>query len=288
MASQKTPTGWPSAKESGSDRRSAKAQAKAKARKVYEKARRPWYRKKRFVIPLAVVVLLVVGSALSGGGNDTTTTARDDDTSSSPPAETTAPQEKPSQGSPPKPSAYERAFGAFATIEASGTGAQTITLPTGAQAGMATFTHHGSSDFVVTALGEHDEPTGELLVNAIGDYRGTTAYGLSELGGSAVKLQVEADGTWTARIAPLARAPVLRPEASGTGDAVFRYEGGPTDWTVTHDGTSNFAVAEYPIDDPLPNLMVNEIGRYQGSVQATEGPAVVTVNADGAWTILRQ
>ena len=74
MAGQRTSTGWPS--KEGPDQRSGKIQAKGRAS---AKAQRPWFRKKRFVVPLVVVVLLVVASALSGGDS---TTPVDDDTRS--------------------------------------------------------------------------------------------------------------------------------------------------------------------------------------------------------------
>lgn len=58
------------------DHREAKAQAKAA--KAYAKATRPWFKKKRFMIPALVVLLIAATSALSGGGSgdaDTTTTS---------------------------------------------------------------------------------------------------------------------------------------------------------------------------------------------------------------------
>ncbi len=57
--------------------------AAAKAAKAYAKATRPWYKKKRFIIPLALVALIVISSALSGGGDpspsndDTASTSND-------------------------------------------------------------------------------------------------------------------------------------------------------------------------------------------------------------------
>lgn len=42
--------------------------AAAKAAKAYAKATRPWFKKKRFIIPAALVGLMVIGSALGGGG----------------------------------------------------------------------------------------------------------------------------------------------------------------------------------------------------------------------------
>jgi hypothetical protein len=46
------------------------AKAQARAEKAYRKAQRPWYQKKRFLIPIGLVVLLVIGSALGGGGDN--------------------------------------------------------------------------------------------------------------------------------------------------------------------------------------------------------------------------
>ena len=63
------------------------ARARAKADKAYAKARRPWYKKKRFILPLALLVLIVIiivaTTAGGGGGNNTA----DDDSGSSPTAD---------------------------------------------------------------------------------------------------------------------------------------------------------------------------------------------------------
>lgn len=50
------------------DPRTTKADRKAE--QAREKAMRPWYKKKRFVIPLGLVVLIVIAAAVSGGGGD--------------------------------------------------------------------------------------------------------------------------------------------------------------------------------------------------------------------------
>lgn len=61
------------------------ARAQAKAAKAYQKARRPWYKKKRFILPLALIVLIIIIVAATsggdGGGNDTTGTTNTDPTS---------------------------------------------------------------------------------------------------------------------------------------------------------------------------------------------------------------
>ncbi|MGH9243811.1 MAG: hypothetical protein ACRD29_05740 [Acidimicrobiales bacterium] len=48
----------------------AAARAQVKADKAYKKAMRPWYKKKRFMIPLALVVVIIIAAVASGGGDD--------------------------------------------------------------------------------------------------------------------------------------------------------------------------------------------------------------------------
>lgn len=60
--------------------------ANAKAAKAYAKAQRPWYKKKRFIIPLALVVLIVIGSLASTGSDKG---SQNDQASSTPTAKAT-------------------------------------------------------------------------------------------------------------------------------------------------------------------------------------------------------
>lgn len=46
------------------------AKAQAKVSKAHAKALRPWFKKKRFLLPLAVVLLVGIIAATSGGGSD--------------------------------------------------------------------------------------------------------------------------------------------------------------------------------------------------------------------------
>ena len=51
-----------------------RTRADAKAEKAYAKASRPWYKKKRFIIPLGFVALVVAIAGFSGGGDNPTAT----------------------------------------------------------------------------------------------------------------------------------------------------------------------------------------------------------------------
>jgi hypothetical protein len=52
------------------------AKAQAKAAKAYAKAQRPWFKKKRFIIPLAIVAIAVMTQM--GGGGDTSASSSED------------------------------------------------------------------------------------------------------------------------------------------------------------------------------------------------------------------
>lgn len=171
-------------------------------------------------------------------------------------------------------------YGTFAPLTQEGTGDTLIELPS--TAGLVTASHNGSANFIVQVLDANNQSTGELLVNTIGAYSGQTAFGLNAFGEGA-RLQITADGAWSLQIAPLADAPELAP--SGAGDAVFLYSGDAGALAITHDGQANFIVMEHTDSMYSMGLLVNEIGPYSGTVPLTAGPSVVTVMADGAWTL---
>ncbi|MGW4638383.1 hypothetical protein ACWEN6_07640 [Sphaerisporangium sp. NPDC004334] len=57
---------------------------------------------------------------------------------------------------------------------------------------------------------------------------------------------------------------------------------------ATHDGDSNFIVYGYSRIGSYPELLVNEIGGYKGKVLLPAGTRLITVKADGAWTLVRR
>ena len=67
-------------------------------------------------------------------------------------------------------------------------------------------------------------------------------------------------------------------------DDALIYQGPTGVAAITHNGASNFAVKSYAEGSTFPDLLVNEIGNYSGSVRFP-GPAVVDLTADGDWTI---
>lgn len=173
-------------------------------------------------------------------------------------------------------------WGDFAPLQKSGTGDTIVTLPEGATGGIVTATHNGTRNFAVSVLDANNSSTGELLVNTIGAYSGTTAWGISALG-DGVRLQITADGSWTIDIRPMGSA--LELATSGSGDAVFLYDGGAAALSATHDGSRNFVVQEETGEAFRIGLLINDIGAYSGTVPLSSGPSVLTVTADGNWTL---
>jgi hypothetical protein len=200
------------------------------------------------------------------------------ETSESPePAETS---EEPSEETESKD--FFSQFSSFEPVTESGTGDSVIDLP--APQGIITASHNGSSNFALSVL-DSGNAMSELPVNVIGSYEGTTAYGMDELSEDAAALEIVADGDWEITVAPVTDAPEFSESQAAQGDGVYLYTGGPATWALSHDGESNFAIVYVSDSFFGSELLVNEIGPYEGSVAVTSGPGVVIVIADGEWSL---
>jgi hypothetical protein len=247
---------------------------------------RPWYRQWRVLGPAVLVVLLVVGVVVGGASGETVTsvsapTATEEaEQPSSPPS---APRSRPSptpEPSPEPPPVPEP----LPTEEYSGSGAQVVTL--GARdPRVVTIDHTGAGNFAVWAVDDQGQDL-DLLVNEIGSYSGVHPLNFLD-GEEAAALRIEADGQWRVSSAPLTSAPSWDGTGTYTAEssAVVLVEGvasGLTPVTLTHQGGSNFAVWAY---GDSRDLLVNEIGPYSGETLLPTGTLVLTVEADGPWSI---
>ncbi len=140
--------------------------------------------------------------------------------------------------------------------------------------------HTGGSNFAVHSLDSSLEST-DLLVNEIGPYNGTVLLDGSWSDTETSKLKITAGGAWTITLVPLQKVKSFNGKApiTGTGDDVFHYTGEIGSATFTHDGGSNIAVKTHGLD---PDLLINEIGPYKGTV--VWAPGLYTVTADGNWS----
>ena len=253
-------------------------------------AGRPWFKQTRFILPvIALSVIALAYSFNAGASSSKVAPAQPAASAQTQPDTPQAAAEPPASTETTAPSYtgdYDGAFGAFTAISKSGRGDATMILPTGVKAALVIATHSGSSNFQITGLDASNQRTSDGLVNEIGNYSGTTAYGLRGLGEPSVKLQIKADGAWTINVAPISSAAVLPATASGKGDTVFKFESGAVDVAITHKGSSNFQVQAY--GSHAQGMGVNEIGNYSGTVPFVAGPSVVVIGADGTWTFQQQ
>jgi hypothetical protein len=165
-------------------------------------------------------------------------------------------------------------------------------------------THDGHSNF---AIWLYDAGTGErvdLLVNEIGTYTGSRIVGVTaELGQASPGehlLDVTADGNWQVIIEQprTVTAPKIPQTFSGRGDSVpspFTLEQGTVKFEMTHNGNSNFAIWLYDNEGSRVDLLVNEIGAFEGSKivgvtgllgQASAGIHYLDITADGNWSVV--
>lgn len=235
----------------------------------------------------AIVILLLagLGNGLTGGTDTDSTTTPATSTEAAPTSTEVSAEEEPEPEPEPEPTASELLdanFGTFRAVKKSGRGDGIVTVPSEAIGGIVEASHNGSSNFVIETLDDSNNNTG-LLVNTIGSYKGKTLFTSNE---APVKLKVTADGSWTIKIVPVSSAKRASSSNSGSGDMVLVYEGEAADWKVTHKGSSNFVIQF--LSTSGNDLLVNEIGNYSGVIPSTEGPAVVSITADGTWTMVWQ
>jgi hypothetical protein len=170
--------------------------------------------------------------------------------------------------------------------------------------GIAIFhmTHNGSSNFAIWLLNESGQRV-DLLVNEIGPFDGRKAVGVIDPHGDTSPgnhlLDIEADGSWSVTIEQprVTSAPPPPQTFSGRGPDVpppFMLEMGVARFEMTHDGSSNFAVWLLDREGGRVDLLVNEIGPFQGSTavgvtadgfDASPGVHYLDIEADGSWTV---
>jgi hypothetical protein len=255
---------------------------------------KPWW-KRWWGIALIVLGVFVVLSALTGDDEETDApedTAAvdepaDEDAASDEPVEDAADPDEPAdtqeqieeevaEDEPaevePEPEPEPEPFD---PVVISGSGDDIVDVDTYPMPMVVKFTHEGSANFAVHAY--DDAGDRDLLVNEIGAYTGTRPLNFM---GDPTEFEITASGPWTATITPLLEQPSLSDTTSGSGDQVLFIDTGAGRLTLTHDGSSNFAVFAY---SNTRDLLVNEIGAYEGTVRLPDAVALEIV-ADGNWT----
>jgi hypothetical protein len=159
----------------------------------------------------------------------------------------------------------------------SGTGDQILRVVVGGPCPIR-ISHSGSANCTVWEVGEDGQPV-NLLVNTVGRYEGTVLCGLQ---GPIAGLEISGS-RWQVEFVPWENARTWDGSVSGSGDDVLVMPNPTTGLVVaalTHRGDENFTVWSY---GATTDLLVNDIGAYQGQVRIPPGTEFLSVTASGPW-----
>jgi len=160
------------------------------------------------------------------------------------------------------------------------------------ESGLSIFrmTHSGQSNFSIWLLDGNGNKV-ELLVNEVGTFDGAKAVGINKKG--TYILDISADGQWTVKIEQPrpTTAPSIPKTFSGVGQQVSGFvmiPKGLTTFRMTHNGQSNFSIWLLDKNGNKVELLVNEIGVFNGSKAVgipSTGIYLLDISADGNWSI---
>ena len=139
-------------------------------------------------------------------------------------------------------------------------------------------TYDGQSTFVVSAL---QGGQSERLASAIGAYHGQRPLVVE----GPVSFEVTADGAWSLTLQPMSSGG--SPEFSGAGDGVSSYFAppGPGNWSIAHDGQSDFLVYAHCVGGSIG--VEDRVGPVEDTphIEFPRGPCFWEIVADGTWQL---
>lgn len=164
--------------------------------------------------------------------------------------------------------------------------------------------HSGSDNFIVQILSA-DGGLAALSVNTIGDYSGTRLHTVDDRGIFGLtpgmhRVEVSADGPWEIKIDDYLHGRELDVPftENGTGDTVIApisLGSGIFVLDAKHGGSDNFIVTIVSEDGQSQDLLINDIGPYEGqkAIRVQEdaiiglepGIHALEIRADGDWSI---
>ena len=164
--------------------------------------------------------------------------------------------------------------------------------------------HSGSRNFVVKII-PNSENYSELSVNHIGSYQGQQVHVVADdifgLVPGQHRVEIKADDEWKLELIQpptIGRGASLPVSVSGHGDAFVEpveLNSGTSRVKLIHSGNRNFVVKAIHIDGSQSELLVNEIGEYDGTValrvkqggllELEPGAYFIAIQADGDWNI---
>lgn len=170
---------------------------------------------------------------------------------------------------PPEPVSY------------SGSGDDVVDIDWDSRVGFLTFSCGGCTSNVIV----RSDGAESLLVNAVGAYEGTRWINITD-GSVTHTVTVKADAAWEMTITGVDNLPVAKPgeTTSGSGDSVLLLYSDSGRADITNDGSGNFIARAANFDTGSIDLLVNEIGSYEGTV-LVPSQGIVQIRSTGDWTI---
>lgn len=256
-------------------------------------SKRPWWKRKGGIAAVIVGVLVALGAIGSATNPKAQTTASESPTATlaEVAGSATATDAPAADVSPtPDPSSEASAEPAVAPtpqpkpiINTAGRGDKVVRFTAQDAPTVVRITGKGAGNFAVVSYA--GATYGDLLVNEIGSYAGWVyvAAGIN-------RLKISSSGSWTVEMRPItsARSWSGAGPIAGKGDTVVLLSGGASGaTTIKSKGRSNFAVTAYSPEGDYLDLLVNEIGAYNGEVLLPEAdPIVLVIHAvGGTWSM---
>ncbi|NAT11144.1 hypothetical protein C4E22_06345 [ANME-1 cluster archaeon AG-394-G06] len=151
-------------------------------------------------------------------------------------------------------------------------------------------THDGDRNFIAWLFDDEGDRI-DLVVNEIGEFDGSKVVGIKKQGDYL--LDINADGRWMITIEQPrpSYAPPVPKTLKGKGrqaSEMFHLDKGLARFEMTHDGDSNFAIWLFDDEGDRIDLVVNEIGEFDGSKAVSirkGGIYLLDISADGNWEI---
>jgi hypothetical protein len=138
-----------------------------------------------------------------------------------------------------------------------------------------------SSNFIVWTYDPGNNPV-DLLVNVLDPYTGSVLVNAD--GASVAEFVITATGPWTIRVRDIGQA-ASGNSFSGSGDSVVTTVSPPNSVHITMGGADNNIVWAYDGNGSPLDLLVNEIGPYDGVVPVPNGTMILGIQSSGAWSI---
>jgi len=172
-----------------------------------------------------------------------------------------------------------------APISLVGSGDDVVEIDKWTEAAILHITHNGGGNFAVWNYGEEGERY-DLLVNTIGNYEGTVLIDFLE-GEITTMFEISAGGEWTIEVMPLETGYMTFANFPGSyeggGDDVVWFEATSGIAEFNYSGGGNFAVWGFNNDGR--DLLVNEIGPYNGKVLLQKDSYLIIVTAESTWSV---